>query len=80
MLPEEMPAAVKALMESHQSWLEDISRLGRRRDAFQFKDTPARLARTFFSALQGALLVKRATGNINQVKDVHTVIRRLVRP
>jgi TetR/AcrR family transcriptional repressor of nem operon len=79
-LPEEMQVEVKDFMQSHQDWLEDIFRSGRKRGEFKFKDTPARLARTFFSALQGALLVKRSIGDISQVKDVQRVIRDLVRP
>ena len=79
-LPEEMRTEVKDFMQSHQDWLEHILREGRKGGEFEFKDTPARLARTFFSALQGALLVKRSIGDTSQVKDVQRVIRHLVKP
>ena len=74
-----MRVEVKAFMRSHQDWLENIFRSGRESGEFQFKEMPARLARTFFSSLQGTLLVKRPTGEIGQVKDVQRVIRHLMR-
>jgi len=78
-IPQEMHTEVKHFMESHQAWLEDIFRYGRKNGEFRFKETPPRLARMFFSALQGALLVKRATGDVNQVKDVIKAIQQLLK-
>ena len=78
-LPKEMHSEVKDFMESHQKWLEDIFRTGRKNGEFQFDETPLRLSKTFFSALQGALLIKRSTGDLSQLKDVQKVIRRLLR-
>lgn len=78
-IPAEMNAEVKDFIECHQKWLEAVLRQGRKEGQFHFKDTPKRLARLCFSSLQGALLVKRATGDISQVKDVTKVIRQLLR-
>jgi len=78
-LPPEMRAEVTEFMQSHQEWLEDVFRDGRKTGQFHFKDTPARMARMYFGALQGALLVKRSTGDINQVKDVTKVIRQILK-
>lgn len=79
-LPEAMHAEVKRFMESHQQWLEDILHLGVKNKNFQLFDSPRHLARMFFSALQGALLVKRSTGDNSQVEDVIDVIGKTLRP
>ncbi|MAI60949.1 MAG: hypothetical protein CBB87_00485 [Micavibrio sp. TMED27] len=77
-LPEEMHEEVKRFMESHQRWLEDILREGKENGEFQFDETPPHMARVFFSALQGALLVKRATGDVSQVRDVTDTISKFI--
>lgn len=77
-IPEEMQIEVKLFMESHQDWLAKILRYGRKNDQFQFSEAPTVLARVIFSSLQGALLVKRTTGDINQVKEVTKVIRHML--
>ena len=78
-LPKEMQTEVEDFMASHHAWLEDVFKSGRKSGEFQFKGAPANIARTFFSALQGALLVKRSTGDISQVKDVQKVMLQLIR-
>jgi len=78
-LPEEMRLEVKRFMEDHQSWLEGILRSGRRSGELTFDETPARLSRMLFNTLQGALLVKRSTDDLSQLKDVIKVIRRMLK-
>ena len=78
-IPEEMHAEVKDFMLSHQVWLEGVLRAGKKNGQLKFKETPARLARTIFSTLQGALLVKRSTGDISQVKEVTKAIRHMLK-
>ena len=78
-LPEGIRSEVKRFSESHQRWLEDILREGSETGEFRLEDTPPNMARVFFSALQGALLVKRSTGDFSQVKDVTDTIRKTLR-
>jgi len=48
---------------------------GRSQGVFDFPGTARREARLFFSALQGALLVKRSNGDINQLEDVINALK-----
>ncbi len=77
--PDEMHVELKLFMESNQDWLESLFRDGRKTGEFNFTEPPRRLARMCFSALQGALLVKRATGDMKQVKEVTQMIRSLLK-
>ena len=45
------------------------------RGEFRLPAPPSKVARSIFGALQGALLVKRATGDISQINDVVAVIK-----
>ena len=78
-LPEEMRLEVKQFMEEHQRWLEGILRNGRSRGELTFNETPVRLSRLLFNALQGTLLVKRSTDDLSQLKDVIKVIKRMLK-
>ena len=78
-LPEGMRLEVKVFIESHQQWLEDILRFGRKRGEMAFDETPARLSRILFNALQGTLLVKRSTDDLSQLQDVIKAIRLMLR-
>ena len=78
-LPEDMRLEVKEFIEGHQGWLEGILRNGRRSGELKFNETPARLSRMFFNALQGSLLVKRSTGDLCQIEDVIKVIYRMLK-
>ena len=78
-LPAEIRTEVKRFSESHQRWLEDILLEGAENGEFYLNDTPSHVARVYFSALQGALLVKRSTGDYSQVKDVTDTIRKTLK-
>ena len=78
-LPEAMRLEVGQFMEDHQRWLEGILRTGRRNGELTFSETPTRLSRVFFNSLQGALLVKRSTDDLSQLKDVIKVIKRMLK-
>ena len=78
-LPEEMRLEVKQFMEDHQSWLEGILRNGQKTGELKFNETPARLSRMLFNALQGTLLVKRSTDDPSQLKDVIKVIKHMLK-
>ena len=78
-LPEDMRIEVKEFMKAHQDWLEGILRNGRRNGELTFKETPARFSRVIFNALQGTLLVQRATSDPGQLEDVIKGIKHLLK-
>ena len=74
-LPKELRTRVDHFFRSHQSWLADILKRGAERGEFHLSAAPAKTARLVFGALQGALLVKRTTGDASQLRDVVGVIK-----
>lgn len=74
-LPPELRARVDRFFRSHQSWLAGILKRGAERDEFHLATPPAKMARLVFGALQGALLVKRTTGDASQLRDVIAAIK-----
>jgi TetR/AcrR family transcriptional repressor of nem operon len=74
-LPGELRSRVDGFFRTHQDWLTGILKRGVARGEFSLAAPPARVARFIFSALQGALLVKRTTGDASQLRDVITVMK-----
>lgn len=74
-LPEPLRERVEHFFKSHQQWIADILKRGAARGEFELAASPMQMARTIFGALQGGLLVKRATGDLSQLKDVVAAIR-----
>ena len=74
-----MRVEVKRFMEDHQRWLERVLRSGHKRGELNFEESPARLSRMMFNALQGTLLVKRSTGDLSQLQDVVKAIKRMLK-
>jgi TetR/AcrR family transcriptional repressor of nem operon len=74
-LPPEMRSRVEGFFRSHQEWLTKILKRGRARGEFRLVAPASKQARFIFSALQGALLVKRATGDATQLRDIVTVMK-----
>jgi TetR/AcrR family transcriptional regulator, transcriptional repressor for nem operon len=74
-LPPELRSRVGAFFRTQQDWLSGILKRGAARGEFRLAAPPARLARFIFSALQGALLVKRTSGDPAQLRDVITIIK-----
>jgi TetR/AcrR family transcriptional regulator, transcriptional repressor for nem operon len=74
-LPPELRSRVGAFFRSQQRWLSSILKRGAARGEFRLSAPPDRLARFIFSALQGALLVKRTSGDPAQLRDVITIIK-----
>jgi TetR/AcrR family transcriptional regulator, transcriptional repressor for nem operon len=75
-LPADMRKRVDRFFRTHQDWLGDILRRGAARGEFHLSAPPAKMARLVFGALQGALLVKRTTGDLTQFRDVVTALKR----
>jgi TetR/AcrR family transcriptional repressor of nem operon len=74
-LPPELRARVDRFFKQHQAWLTKILQRGAERGEFSLLERPAKVARLVFGALQGALLVKRTTGDASQLKDVIAVLK-----
>jgi TetR/AcrR family transcriptional repressor of nem operon len=74
-LPAELRKRVDRFFRQHQAWLADILARGAARGEFALADKPAKIARMMFGALQGALLVKRTTGDASQLADVIAVLK-----
>jgi TetR/AcrR family transcriptional repressor of nem operon len=78
-LPPELRDRVALFFKSHQLWLTRILKRGAVRGEFKLSEPAAKTARLIFGALQGALLVKRTTGDASQMKDVISVLRSQLR-
>lgn len=74
-LPDDMRQWVDRFFERHQSWLTRILKRGAERGEFTLTAPPEKMARFLFGALQGALLVKRTTGDTSQMRDVIAVMK-----
>lgn len=74
-LPPELRARVDRFFRAHQTWLTGLLKRGSARGEFTLAAPASKMARLIFGALQGALLVKRATGDAAQLRDVVTVVK-----
>jgi TetR/AcrR family transcriptional repressor of nem operon len=74
-LPPELRSRVDGFFRAHQDWLTGILERGLARGEFELAAPASKVARLVFGALQGALLVKRTTGDTSQLRDVIAVIK-----
>jgi len=74
-LPPEMRVHVDRFFKAHHAWLAGILKRGVTRGEFKLTSPAAKTARLVLAALQGALLVKRTTGDPAQLKDVVTALK-----
>jgi TetR/AcrR family transcriptional repressor of nem operon len=74
-LPPELRARVDGFFKAHQIWLTGILKRGVARGEFKLPAPANKVARLVFGALQGALLVKRTTGDTSQLRDVVAVMK-----
>jgi len=79
-LPPEMRMRVERFFTTHQAWLAGILERGVQRGEFTLAAPATKTARLVLSALQGALLVKRTTGDMAQLKDVIAVLKAELAP
>jgi TetR/AcrR family transcriptional regulator, transcriptional repressor for nem operon len=74
-LPPEVRERVDHFFKTHQLWLTKILKRGVARGEFRLAAPAPKVARFIFGALQGALLVKRTTGDLSQINDVINVMK-----
>lgn len=79
-LPADIQKLVSGFFHDHQTWLAKVLERGKMRGEFAIQGSAVQMARVLFDALQGALLVKRASGEIKQLHDVVDVFRLLLSP
>ena len=77
-LPEEMKREIAGFFTENQAWLADLLAHGRESGAFAFEGAPEDLAKLSFSAIEGALLIQRATGEDRQFDDVMRTLKSLL--
>lgn len=78
-LPQEMQAQIELFFEEQLAWLTQLLKKGRKAGAFQFEGSPARMAKLSFSAIEGAMLMKRITDDDKQVKQVADTLKALLK-
>lgn len=74
-LPGELRLRVDRFFREHQTWLAGILKRGGERGEFKLDIPAAKMAPLIFAALQGALIVKRTTGETTQFSDVVAGVR-----
>ena len=77
-LPAEVQAEVAGFFKQNEVWLAGLLEWGRERDQFHFKMDAMGLAKTFFGALQGALIISRGHEDRAHFDQVSQVIRELL--
>ncbi len=75
-LPKEVQDELNRLMTDSQGWIAHFLEEGKKRGEISPASDPVALARLWYSALQGALVVARAT-NPTVLADVTQVLRQL---
>ena len=78
-LPPELRSRVDGFFRTHQTWLTEILKRGVARGEFKLAAPANKVGRFIFGALQGALLVKRTTGDLTQMRDAITVMKSEVK-
>ena len=78
-LPDEMRDEITAFFDENQRWLGRLLDRGRKAGAFRFSGSPQKVAKLIFSAVEGALLIKRATGDDRHFDDVMSTVMAMLR-
>ena len=68
-LPDEMQSEVRGFFASHIDWLEQILEAGLASGEFKFEQSPKVMAGVILHAMQGALIVMRSTGDVEQIEN-----------
>ena len=79
-LPDAMQARLGRFFSFHQNWLTQVLTVGQDAGEFGLPVPPGKYAQMIVNLLQGALLIKRATGNSDQLNDAIAVVRSQLAP
>lgn len=77
-LPPDLRAEIAAFFAEQQEWLSNHLAAGRTAGAYRFDGDPAQLARLILAAVEGAMLIKRTSGDRTYVGDVVDTMRPLL--
>lgn len=78
-LPPQMQVEVAAFFEEHRVWLTWLLTDGRASGSFHFSGDPAALARFILAAVEGAMLIKRTSGDLGYVDEVVQMAQAFLR-
>jgi len=74
-LPEDLSKEVSRFFDEHKQWLSTILQRGLEDGSFTFTEKVEELAKHILNALQGALMVKRATGDALHLSTTITLLK-----
>ncbi|NEP15152.1 MAG: TetR/AcrR family transcriptional regulator [Symploca sp. SIO2C1] len=74
-LSDAIAAEVKAFFSEHEMWVTQVLLRGRKLGVFDYKGQPEATARMLLSSLEGAMLIARSQGDLNQF---HCVAQELL--
>lgn len=77
-LPSALQLEVRRFFEQHQDWLEAILALGEKTGEFRLESKPRAIAKLFLDALQGSLIVGRATGERTHVRETIRSLKTVI--
>jgi TetR/AcrR family transcriptional repressor of nem operon len=77
-LPGDMQMEVNRFIADHQSWLRDLAVAGTSSGDFAPDGSADDLGRSIFNALQGGLMMARATGDERQLATVIQSVRQML--
>ncbi len=77
-LGPDVRAAVTAFYRSQEAWIAKVLTRGRRDGELSFSGTAAPLATMAFAAIEGALIIGRATGELKVYDDTVKALRRVL--
>lgn len=78
-LPGSMQTEVAAFFNEHQTWLSEFLKRGRTAGDFHFNGPAFQRAQMIFSAIEGAILIKRAIKDPAQLGEVLAAIQQMLR-
>ncbi|MEQ9499049.1 MAG: TetR/AcrR family transcriptional regulator [Deltaproteobacteria bacterium] len=77
-LADPVRVAVTAFYRGQEKWITKVLSKGRREGTLEFKGPPGPLATMAFAAIEGALIVGRATGQVKTFDDTVKALDRIV--
>ena len=68
-LPQDVKDEITTFCNENIEWLEGLLKRGKKNAEFDFSDKPIVFAKMIFNTLQGALMIKRATNDNDQIEQ-----------